>query len=62
MLSNEFFYSETLADSYVECVSRLKELLRQGKTDECLLALNDLESSMQITLAMDQLHDLKVIN
>ncbi len=62
MLNNEFIKSEMLAEDYIENISAVKRLLTEGKTEECLTILNELESSMQITLAMGELYDLKVIN
>lgn len=62
MLSNDFVNSETLADTYIDSVRALKDMLRKGKTDECLTALTNLESSMQITLAVSELHEQKFVN
>ena len=62
MLTNEFIKSEMLAESYIENISVVKKLLKKGKTEECLAVLDELESSMLITLAIGELHDLQVIN
>ncbi len=62
MLNNEFIKSEMLAESYIDNISVVKKLLKRGKTEECLAILDELESSMMITLAIGELHDLKVTN
>ncbi|MBX2808480.1 MAG: hypothetical protein KTR20_07600 [Cellvibrionaceae bacterium] len=62
MISDDFIKSEMLAEKYLENIKQLKELLKQGELQECLLALGELEYSMQITLALGELYDGYVIN
>ncbi len=54
MLSNDAIQSETLAEVYIDYIESLKTSIEQGKIEECLLLLEQLEVSMQITLAMSE--------
>ncbi len=54
MLSNDAIQSETLAAVYIDYIESLKTSIEQGKIEECLLLLEQLEVSMQITLAMSE--------
>ncbi len=62
MITDDFIKSEMLAEKYLKNISELKELLRQGRAQECLSGLDELESSMQVTLALGELYDGSVIN
>lgn len=57
MLSNEFIKSEMLAESYVNQISAMRGLLQNGKIEECLKLINQLEESMKVTLAIGELYD-----
>ena len=62
MLNDDIYKTEMLADDYIANVMLLKQLLQEGKVEECLVILEQLESSMQITLAMSELYDLSMVN
>lgn len=62
MLSNNFMHLEMLADMYVESVSKAKHQLEEGQADDCLQLLAKLEHDMQVTLALGERYDAKVIN
>ncbi len=62
MITTNFVQSEMLAETYIERICGVKKLLQQGRTDECLVRLAELEYMMQITLAVGELYDIKMIN
>jgi len=62
MLSSDFIHLEMLADMYIDSVGEAKEQLENGQAKECLTTLADLHEQMQITLALGERYDAKVIN
>ena len=62
MFSTQFIHSEMLADEYIDSVEQAKRLLASGQTRECLEALNELHQQMQVTLALGERYDVKVMN
>ena len=62
MISNDFIHSEMLADDYIHAVEHAKQLLARGQASECLNKLTELHQQMQITLALGERYDVKVVN
>ncbi|MFT6390201.1 MAG: hypothetical protein ACJAUP_003602 [Cellvibrionaceae bacterium] len=62
MLSTDFIHLEMLADMYIDSVGEAKQQLANGQSSECLEILTDLHEKMQITLALGEGYDTKVIN
>lgn len=62
MFNNDFLQLEMLADMYIDSIDEAKQLLKNGQANECLDALTDLHQQMQITLAIGERYDVKVIN
>ncbi|MFT6389615.1 MAG: hypothetical protein ACJAUP_003008 [Cellvibrionaceae bacterium] len=62
MLSTDFIHLEMLADMYIDSVVEAKQQLASGQASECLDTLTDLHEKMQVTLALGERYDAKVIN
>jgi hypothetical protein len=62
MLSTDFIHLEMLADMYVDSVGEAKQQLENGQANKCLNTLADLHDQMQVTLALGERYDAKVIN
>ncbi len=57
MISDDFIKSESLADEFVDKIASAKDLLESGDVKRCLSLLDELESGMQVVLAMGELCD-----
>lgn len=62
MLSRDFIHLEMLADMYIDSVDEAKQQLENGQASECLTILAELHDQMQITLALGERYDTKMIN
>ena len=62
MFTTQFIHSEMLADEYIHLVEKAKQLLAGGQSHECLTVLKELHQQMQITLALGERYDAKVMN
>ncbi|GEM_PF-2752811 len=58
MATDNFIKSEMLAEEFIQNVSIAREQLQKGKTQECLSLLMEVETCMQVALAMGERNDI----